>query len=148
MAQAESAVHQAYLVIDEPKFPSQPASSRMDAAMNSVIFVVVGVVLSVVGVLGAALLDRSHRFAVDVRYTLELPVLALVPDGAAADKPKKGKKRIRTRMKRRAEFRVLQKDARDKGEKGGGFAERGKHGWGNTDEERAEFPVLQKDKHG
>ncbi|MBK9055135.1 MAG: lipopolysaccharide biosynthesis protein [Chloroflexi bacterium] len=93
VAQAESAVHQAYLVIDEPKLPSQPASSRMDAAMNSVIFVVVGVVLSVVGVLGAALLDRSHRFAVDVRYTLELPVLALVPDGAAADKPKrKGKK--------------------------------------------------------
>ncbi|MBP8059079.1 MAG: lipopolysaccharide biosynthesis protein [Chloroflexi bacterium] len=93
VAQAESAVRQSYLIIDTPKLPSQPASSKMDAAMNAVIFVVVGVVLSVVGVLGAALLDRSHRFAVDVRYTLELPVLALVPDGAAADKPKrKGKK--------------------------------------------------------
>ncbi|MCA9932485.1 MAG: hypothetical protein KC415_01075 [Anaerolineales bacterium] len=80
VAQAESAVRQSYLIIDSPKLPTQPASSRTDALMNAIIFVVVGVVLSIVGVLGGALLDRSHRFAIDVRHTLDLPVLALVPD--------------------------------------------------------------------
>lgn len=89
VAQAESAVRQTYLVIDTPRLPSQPASSRMDALMNAIIFVVVGVVLSIVGILGAALLDRSHRFPIDVRHTLDLPVLALVPDASA---PKKGKR--------------------------------------------------------
>ncbi len=91
VAQAESAVRQSYLIIDTPKLPSQPASSKMDGLVNAIIFVVVGVVLSVTGVLGAALLDRSHRFAIDVRHTLDLPVLAQVPDGAEKKKKKQKK---------------------------------------------------------
>ena len=89
-AQAEGAVRQSYLVIDAPRLPSQPASSRRDALVNAIIFVVVGVVLSTIGVLGGALLDRSHRFPVDVRHTLDLPVLALVPNGTERKKRKRG----------------------------------------------------------
>ena len=61
----------------------------MYAFISGLIFVVVGVVLSIMGILGGALLDRSHRFAIDVRHTLDLPVLALVPDVAEKKKKKK-----------------------------------------------------------
>jgi len=79
LAQAESDARQTYLLIDAPRLPTAPESSTKAALMNSLIFVVAGVILSGVGVVGGALLDRSVRFPIDVRHGLALPVLASVP---------------------------------------------------------------------
>ncbi|MCA9930595.1 MAG: hypothetical protein KC419_19055 [Anaerolineales bacterium] len=97
LAQAESAARQTYLVIDTPKVATQPASSKTAALINAIVFVVVGIVLSVVAVLGGALLDRSYRFSIDVRFGLELPVLAAVPGAAESDG--KGRKRKKKKGK-------------------------------------------------
>jgi hypothetical protein len=48
--------------------------------MGPAIFVVVGIILTIVCIIGGALLDRSFRFPLDVLTSLDLPVLALVPD--------------------------------------------------------------------
>jgi capsular polysaccharide biosynthesis protein len=80
MSRAESDVKQKYYVIDAPNFPEEPENSKKQAATNSAIFVVIGVVLSVGGVVGGALLDRALRFPVDVRHILNLPVLASIPE--------------------------------------------------------------------
>lgn len=86
-AQAESDARQTYFVIDAATLPDKPAASKMDALITSLVFVVVGVGLMVVGVIGAALIDRTFRFSIDVRHGIELPVLALVPN---AEPKKKG----------------------------------------------------------
>lgn len=82
-SQAESAARQSYLVIDSPKFPIRPATSRMSIAINALILIAAGGVISLIAVLGAALLDRSYRFAIDARHLLSLPVLAQIPDDTA-----------------------------------------------------------------
>ncbi|HNP69454.1 MAG TPA: lipopolysaccharide biosynthesis protein [Kouleothrix sp.] len=79
-SQAESNVRQNYLLIDAPIVPLKPERSLRTMALSAAIFVVAGIVLSIVGVIGGALLDRSFRFAIDVRNGLDLPVLALVPN--------------------------------------------------------------------
>jgi len=48
-------------------------------------------VMTVVGILGGALLDRSFRFSVDVTMALDLPVLAEVPGLDTGKKNRKGK---------------------------------------------------------
>lgn len=78
--QAESDVRQTYFVIDAPKLPDQPELSLTDALVGPIILVVVGVILSLVAIIGSALIDRSFRFPIDVRHGLDLPVLAQVPD--------------------------------------------------------------------
>jgi len=80
MARAESDVKQKYYIIDSPNFPEDPENSKKQAAINSAIFVVVGVVLALVGVVIGALLDRALRFPVDVRHMVHLPVLASIPE--------------------------------------------------------------------
>lgn len=89
MAQVESNVRQTYFLIDAPEKPLEPNTSLRDTVMNMAIFVVVGVMFSVIGVVGSALLDRSIRFPIDVRYTLELPVLTQIPDLTPAGAKKK-----------------------------------------------------------
>lgn len=79
-SQAESNVRQNYLLIDAPMLPLKPERSLRTVALNVVIFLVVGIILSCAGVIVGALLDRSFRFVLDVRNGLDLPVLALVPD--------------------------------------------------------------------
>jgi uncharacterized protein involved in exopolysaccharide biosynthesis len=78
--QAESSVRQDYLLIDAPTVPSKPETSLKDRIIGPVIFVVIGLMLTVGSVIGGALLDRSFRFPLDVQANLNLPVLALVPD--------------------------------------------------------------------
>lgn len=85
--QAESDVRQTYLVIDAATLPDEPETGLRDALMNALIFVVVGVVLSVVGIIGGALLDSSFRFPLDIRHGLDLPVLAQVPNANLKTKP-------------------------------------------------------------
>ena len=93
MVQAESDARQKAFVIDAPKLPTQPASSKSESITQAIIFVVVGVVLTVVGVIGGALIDRSFRFAIDVHNLIDLPVIAQVPDPDNGKKKKKGKKK-------------------------------------------------------
>jgi uncharacterized protein involved in exopolysaccharide biosynthesis len=80
MAQAESDTRQSYFLIDAPAIPTAPETSLRKTAVNMVIFVVAGVMLSIVAIIGGMLLDRSFRLPVDVQYGLGLPVLALLPE--------------------------------------------------------------------
>jgi capsular polysaccharide biosynthesis protein len=79
-AQAESSVRQDYLLIDAPTLPINPETSLRQRLIGPLIFVIVGIILTIVCVVGGALLDRSFRFPLDVLTSLDLPVLALVPD--------------------------------------------------------------------
>ncbi len=80
LTQVESNVRQTYYFIDAPRVPEVPETSLSDIATQLIIFTVVGVVLSAVGIIGSMLLDRSLRFPIDVQYGVNLPVIASVPD--------------------------------------------------------------------
>lgn len=80
LSKAESVANESYLVIDAPVLPRDPAVSKKDLIKTGIIFVVLGGVLSVIGVVGGMLLDRSIRFPIDVYHSLHLPVLSMVPD--------------------------------------------------------------------
>lgn len=79
LAKSESVTRQTYLVIDQPEIPRMPEVSTKGMVVDVLIFVAVGLVLSVLIISGGALLDHSLRFPIDVRHTLSLPVLAMVP---------------------------------------------------------------------
>ena len=80
LSQAESSVRQTYFYIDAPRVPEEPATTLMDTAVKIIIFTVVGVILSAIGILGGMLLDRSFRFPLDVQHSIDLPVIAAVPE--------------------------------------------------------------------
>lgn len=94
-AQAESNVRQSYVLIDAPRLPDKSELSLKDLALQVAIFLVVGLILSGSGIVGGALLDRSLRFPVDVWHTVNLPVLAMVPDASlrAGRKVRKSRKK-------------------------------------------------------
>ncbi|GAB4214560.1 MAG: LPS biosynthesis protein [Roseiflexaceae bacterium] len=79
-AKAESDVRQNYTVVDAPALPTRPAASLTDRAKTIAPFLAVGLVLTLAGIIGGAVLDRSVRFGIDVRHGFELPVLASLPD--------------------------------------------------------------------
>ncbi|HEU4325437.1 MAG TPA: lipopolysaccharide biosynthesis protein [Roseiflexaceae bacterium] len=81
-AKAESDVRQNYTVVDAPGLPSRPATSLTDRAKTAAPFLAVGLILALAGIVGGAVLDRSVRFAIDVRHGFDLPVLASLPDSA------------------------------------------------------------------
>lgn len=87
LTKAESVVRQTYQVIDTPQLPDRPSSGLRDRAVRGVIFPAVGLILGVVAIVLGALLDRTMRFPIDVRYSLELPVLAVVPTMLPDGKP-------------------------------------------------------------
>jgi uncharacterized protein involved in exopolysaccharide biosynthesis len=78
LAQIESVIRQTYFLIDAPSLPENTETSKKDLAVTLAIFMVAGGVLSVIGVIGGALLDRTFRFPVDVDHLLELPVLTSI----------------------------------------------------------------------
>ncbi len=80
VAVADSEIRRTYMILDAPSLPLSPQQSKKELLMTDVIFGVVGVMLSVMGVVGSALLDRSVRFPADVYHLLELPLLATIPD--------------------------------------------------------------------
>lgn len=96
LTKAESVLRQTYMVIDTPEIPNSPNRGVRERAMDVIIFVGVGVVLSVIGIGLGALLDRGLRFPIDVRHGLSLPVLATVPPAA---KSKKERKRAQAALK-------------------------------------------------
>ncbi|WP_322490177.1 lipopolysaccharide biosynthesis protein [Chloroflexus sp.] len=75
----ESLIRQTYQIIDQPELPQKAEFSLTGFVKNMIIFVAIGVFLSVSLIGGGALLDRSLRFPVDVRHGLNVPLLALVP---------------------------------------------------------------------
>lgn len=86
-AVAESKVRETYLLLDAARLPHSPQRSKKSALIESAVFVVVGLFFGVVGVVGAALLDRTIRFPEDVRIALELPVLGVIPAGGRSRDP-------------------------------------------------------------
>ena len=84
LTQTESDVRQTYFVIDTPTLPDATDVSKREMAMTLIMFMVVGGMISLTGVIGAALLDRSLRFPIDVRHGLSLPVLGMIPRAEGA----------------------------------------------------------------
>lgn len=80
MIQAENTIKQSYFLMDAPKVPTSAESSLKDILISAGIFIMVGFLISCVGIVGGALLDRSFRVPLDVTQILELPTLATVPD--------------------------------------------------------------------
>lgn len=100
LVQTESDVRQSYSIVDAPVRPVTPERSRKELALTIAFFLFAGVALSVIGIVGGALLDQSHRFPVDVKYGLHLPVLALVAESpitvVAARQPADAKQEAHT----------------------------------------------------
>src|SRR5579859_3212759 len=82
LAAAQTTVNtrQSLYVVDAPTIPDQPATSLKQTALQSSLFVVVGLLLTIVAVVGGAILDRGFLLPLDVTLQLDLPVLATVPD--------------------------------------------------------------------
>jgi len=72
LTQAESTVRQSYFVVDAPE------RSKQDLLLTLILFVAAGFAISVVGIVGGALLDDTLRFPVDVLHGLNLPVLTMI----------------------------------------------------------------------
>jgi uncharacterized protein involved in exopolysaccharide biosynthesis len=79
-AQAESDVRQSYIVIDAPTVPAKPLVSLRSLILQLAVYLAVGVLVSLVAIVGGAVLDRSFHFPIDVWHGVNLPVLAIVPD--------------------------------------------------------------------
>ena len=78
--QGESDARQAYVLVDSPQPPLKPEVSRRQLAVDFGIFAAVGLLLSLVLVTVTALFDRSFWFPYDVTSSLNLPVLAVIPE--------------------------------------------------------------------
>ncbi len=79
LSKAESEASRSYAIIDAPKVPTESVVSLKDMLIDAMIFVILGIGLSVGLVVGSMLLDRSLRFPIDVVNGLNLPLLAMVP---------------------------------------------------------------------
>jgi hypothetical protein len=82
LVQIESNANQTYIVIDAPVLPDKPEFSRKEMALTWAVFLVVGGFLSLIGIGGSALLNRSFMFPVDVVNLTGLPVFASFPKAA------------------------------------------------------------------
>lgn len=70
-----------YLVIDHPRKPDEDQTTKKGQAITLLLFMIIGVIMGMVGVFGGAFLDRTFRYPIDIRESLELPVLGVVPSG-------------------------------------------------------------------
>lgn len=79
LVKSESVTRQTYKVIDAPEQPRDFQHSRREQLVTIVIALGIGLVIAFAAVMVSALLDRTFRFGVDIRYGLNLPVLTVVP---------------------------------------------------------------------
>jgi capsular polysaccharide biosynthesis protein len=79
---------QTYTVVDSPEVPPEPSTSRRKQAMNVAVFLLAGILLTLVAVVGESLLDTSLRFPTDVQEKLGLPVLGSIPHVRPDRKPR------------------------------------------------------------
>ncbi|KAB8145170.1 hypothetical protein F8S13_04895 [Chloroflexia bacterium SDU3-3] len=77
--QAERNLRQMYLIIDAPLRADEPTNGLRKRLMENIIFVIAGFLLSIIAIVGVAVLDPSLRFPIDVNNRLSLPVLAMPP---------------------------------------------------------------------
>ena len=98
LTEVESDVRQTYVLLDAPRLPQLPESSRKDLIIIAIVFVVAGVAISVVGIVGGALLDNSFRYPIDVEHLAGLPVLTTV-----SAPPKVKKSRFKRKKKQTGE---------------------------------------------
>lgn len=80
IAQIDSDTNQNYVLIDSPHLLEKPITSRRETALEASIFIVVGLIFSVVMLVGSTLLNQGVLLPGDVYQQLNLPVLALLPD--------------------------------------------------------------------
>jgi capsular polysaccharide biosynthesis protein len=92
LTQVDQNINQQYITVDEPALPTKPEVSRKKLLLNGVIYLAAGILISILGVMGATLMDTSIRFSSEVATRLELPVLAVIPDATKSVKARKGKK--------------------------------------------------------
>jgi capsular polysaccharide biosynthesis protein len=92
LTQVNDNVNQQYITIDQPPLPTKPEVSQKKLAINGIIYLVAGVLLSFLGVIGAMLLDTSIHFAGEVSTKLSLPVIAVIPDASEPKQSRKPKK--------------------------------------------------------
>jgi hypothetical protein len=84
LSKAETVARQTYQLIDAPEVPTSPTLVFRQLVTRAGIFVVVGLLLTIAGIVGGGLLDRSLSFPLDIQHNLSLPVLAIVPDDRGA----------------------------------------------------------------
>ena len=77
--QATSDAAQTVSVVDPPKLPLGPETGLRDVVMTVGTFAALGVLLMLGGVVAGSLLDRSLRFPEEIRASLGVEVLAVVP---------------------------------------------------------------------
>jgi hypothetical protein len=77
--QATSDAAQTLSVVDPPTLPLAPEAGVRVVVLTVGVFAVLGVLLMLGSVVAASLLDRSLRFAEEVRTSLGVEVLAVVP---------------------------------------------------------------------
>ncbi len=97
LTQIESDTRQRFIVIDAPAFPTEPEGWHRRIALQVLVFVGAGVALSLGAIAGAAIIDRSFRFPIDVTNRLDLPVLSTVPDATVRYKWYQIRKRLAAR---------------------------------------------------
>ncbi len=93
LSQAEGNLRQKYLLIDHPALADKSDTSKKKLITNGVIFMVVGLMLSFVGVIGATVLDGAFRFPFDIKNALGIPSLATIPDVSDGKKKKAKEKK-------------------------------------------------------
>jgi capsular polysaccharide biosynthesis protein len=95
LQQVESDVRQTYLLLDAPLIPEKPDISRRKMASQLGIFTAVGILMSIIGVAGSTILDRTFRFPLDVQYRLNIPVIAVIPNVSDHEKMARRKERAK-----------------------------------------------------
>ncbi|HFC11336.1 MAG TPA: hypothetical protein ENJ56_00730 [Anaerolineae bacterium] len=78
---AKTDTEQKYRLMDRPGLPDKSLTTKKGQAITLAIFMVIGGLMGLVGVFGSAFLDRTFRYPIDIRESLELPVLGVVPEG-------------------------------------------------------------------
>ncbi len=79
-SQAEVNARQSFYVVDAPTVPTEPTTSLRKSALRASVFVLVGLIFSIIMVIGGALLDRTLTLPLDVQLDLGLPVMAVIPN--------------------------------------------------------------------
>ncbi|MFK7804086.1 MAG: winged helix-turn-helix domain-containing protein [Anaerolineae bacterium] len=74
----EGKTRQSYNIVDSPSIPVEEEGGLLRKIITASIFIVLGIVLSVLAIISTTLLDRSIRFPIETPSSLGLPVLSTV----------------------------------------------------------------------
>jgi hypothetical protein len=77
-------VQQTYTVVDTPRVPAEPSTSRRKQALSMAVFILAGLLLCGMTVAGESIFDTTLRFPADVQQKLGLPVLGALPEVRAS----------------------------------------------------------------